>query len=70
MIIAKVEQTNKRSLPWVAFARILKLFPLPQPRIVHRYAKPWVNLHDEEPDALIGLVRVREGEEGNLLPYP
>jgi hypothetical protein len=26
---------NKRSLPWVAFAGILKLFPLPQPRIVH-----------------------------------
>ena len=32
-------RSNKRSLPWVAFAGILKLFPLPQPRIVHRYAK-------------------------------
>jgi len=27
-------RSNERSMPWVAFARILKLFPLPQPRIV------------------------------------
>jgi RNA-directed DNA polymerase len=33
-------RSNERSMPWVAFARILKLFPLPQPRIVHNYAKP------------------------------
>jgi RNA-directed DNA polymerase len=33
-------RSNKRSLPWVAFMGILKLFPLPQPRIVHRYARP------------------------------
>jgi RNA-directed DNA polymerase len=33
-------RSNKRSLPWGAFAGILQLFPLPQPRIVHSYAKP------------------------------
>lgn len=33
-------RSNERSMPWVAFMRILTLFPLPQPRIVHRYAKP------------------------------
>jgi hypothetical protein len=36
-------RSNKRSLPWIAFAGILELFPLPQPRIVHRYAKPRAN---------------------------
>jgi len=33
-------RSNERSMPWAAFTRILQLFPLPQPRIVHRYAKP------------------------------
>jgi RNA-directed DNA polymerase len=33
-------RSNERSMPWVAFTKILNLFPLPQPRIVHRYAKP------------------------------
>jgi group II intron reverse transcriptase/maturase len=33
-------RSNERSMPWVAFMRILTLFPLPQPRIVRRYAKP------------------------------
>jgi group II intron reverse transcriptase/maturase len=33
-------RSNERSMPWVAFMRILNLFPLPQPRIVRRYAKP------------------------------
>jgi hypothetical protein len=33
-------RSYERSIPWVAFTRILQLFPLPQPRTVHRYAKP------------------------------
>ncbi|WP_373452796.1 reverse transcriptase domain-containing protein [Caballeronia sordidicola] len=33
-------RSNERSMPRVAFTKILNLFPLPQPRIVHRYAKP------------------------------
>ncbi|MDR5754991.1 MULTISPECIES: group II intron reverse transcriptase/maturase [unclassified Caballeronia] len=33
-------RSNERSMPWVAFMRILTLFPLPHPRIVRRYAKP------------------------------
>jgi RNA-directed DNA polymerase len=31
-------RSNERSMPWVAFARILNLFPFPQPRIVHARA--------------------------------
>ena len=27
----------KSSLPWMRYARLLQRFPLPQPRIVHRY---------------------------------
>jgi RNA-directed DNA polymerase len=33
-------RSNERFMPWAVFARIRKLFPLPQPRIVHNYAKP------------------------------
>ena len=33
-------RSNERFMPWVAFTKILALFPLPKPRIVHRYAKP------------------------------
>ena len=32
-------RSNERFMPWVAFTKILTLFPLPKPRIVHRYAK-------------------------------
>jgi len=30
-------RSNRSPLPWTAFKRILKVFPLPQPRIVHCY---------------------------------
>lgn len=31
-------RSNANSLSWAAFARLLERFPLPQPRIIHRYA--------------------------------
>lgn len=30
-------RSNRSPLPWTAFKRVLKVFPLPQPRIVHCY---------------------------------
>ncbi|MDB5785999.1 MAG: hypothetical protein JWQ50_5914 [Caballeronia mineralivorans] len=59
----------KASFSLISAAKILNLCLLPQPRIAHRYAKPWVNLHDEESDALIGLVRICEERGGDSLAY-
>jgi|GEM_PF-984247 len=55
-------RSSKSNIPWVAFKEILKRFSLPQARIVHHYTEnTCANLYYEEPDALIGFVRVCEG---------
>jgi hypothetical protein len=64
-----VDWMSARCRSRFTFTKILNLSLLPQPRIAHRYAKLWANLHDEESDALIGLVRICEERGGDSLAY-
>jgi group II intron reverse transcriptase/maturase len=48
-------------MSWAKYERVLARFPLPPPRIVHRYVTPCANLSHEEPSAVIPLARVCEG---------
>lgn len=44
-------RSRKSYLSWATFQWVLERFPLPAPRIVHRYARRLANLYGEEPNA-------------------
>ena len=50
-------RSQRKSMNWEQFNRLLRRLPLPRPRITHPLLPHAANLFPEEPDALIGHVR-------------